>query len=145
MWNDEKLKIMKTTKIYILLISFLMVGIIQATAVEYKSTYYGVHPQSTYVSVATKATAPSITFKSTSPYSAQWQDKQQQPMLNSDGSIANDPMANSPFHSGPRKGPGTPGGDLDPETQQPIGDALLPLLVMALAFVAVRRYRRRKA
>jgi hypothetical protein len=44
--------------------------------------------------------------------------------------------------SGPHKAPGTPGGEpgtLDKDEQQPLGDAILPLLLMAAAFCLIRR------
>ena len=150
---------MKTTmKIKVMGYRLWVIGMIAllpalAAAVEYKSTYGG-YSQPTY-GVAVTATAPSATFQSTSAFSNQWTGKEDvQSMLNADGSIANDGTASAPYSSHIRKGgpgsgpgggsgssPGTPGGDLDPHAQQPLGDALLPLLLMALAYFAIRRKR----
>ena len=140
---------MKTTKIYIghlsLVIGIMLIGAMQAAAVEYKSTYGG-YSQPAY-GVAVTATAPSATFQSTSAYSEQWANREESPMLNADGSVNT-----RAYGAGIRKapgggegpggnGPGTPGGNLDPTTQQPIGDALLPFLIMALAYFVIRRRR----
>lgn len=155
MFNVERLKIMKTTmKIKVMGYRLWVTGMIAllpalAAAVEYKSTYGGGYSQPAY-GIAVTATAPSATFQSTSAFSNQWAVKGDvQSMLNADGSIASDGTASAPYSSHVRKGgpgggasgPGTPGGDLDPTTQQPVGDALLPLLVMALGYFAIRRRR----
>ena len=153
----KELKIMKTTMIKVIgyrLAVMVVLAMLPAltAAVEYKSTYGG-YSQPAY-GVAVTATAPSATFQSTSAYSEQWANREENPMLNTDGSIANDGTASAPYSSHIRKGgpgsgpgggggssPGTPGGELDPTTQQPIGDALLPFLIMALAYFVIRRRR----
>lgn len=57
----------------------------------------------------------------------------------------------SPSHApavGPRKAPPGTGGEstYDPNNPQfsPIGDAVLPLLIMALAFTAIRAHRKKR-
>ncbi len=68
------------------------------------------------------------------------------PTLNEDGTAYNPSEAASPAKAGggPRKiGPSvseTP----DPTDQVPVGDAVLPLMLMALAFCGIVYYRRRK-
>lgn len=141
----KELKIMKITKRYIMLICLLaLASVVHAKAVSYQATYHPTTVQPAY-GVASMESMPSVGFQSTSVYSPQWSAGQ--PMLNSDGSVNAEAYMGG-VNNAPRKapgGPGTPGGDLDPHAQQPLGDALLPLLLMALAFVAVRRYRRHKA
>lgn len=146
---------MQTTKRYnichwSLLIGILLLGATQMMAVDYKNSY-----RSEYRVQSTEyrqATAPSATFRSTSTYSKQWDQDAQQSMLNADGTI----NGNAYLTSGPRRvggttpgggtnGPGTPGTNPDKEDQQPLGDAVLPLLIMALTFIAMRRYRLHKA
>lgn len=59
--------------------------------------------------------------------------------------IGEDGMAENGEHRGPavrRGGPGTPGGDLHEDEQQPIGDAVWPLLLLALAYMGMRTRRR---
>lgn len=147
MFNEERLKIMKTTMQYIIFICLLALGVTQVTAVEYKSTYHRVQTQPAF-GVVQGTTTPSTTFHSTSAYSEQM--NQEEAILNSDGSV-NEGI----YISGPRRlggaptpggggGPGTP-GDPDDDDQQPLGDVLFPLMLMALAYIVIRVYRRRKA
>ena len=70
-------------------------------------------------------------------------------MLNADGSVNSDAYMSSRTMSGPRKSsstnPGTPGDDDEEEgEQQPLGDAALPLLLIAMAYIAMQVYRREK-
>ena len=135
---------MRTTKLYIAIISLLALGAIQAGAVDYKNHYSGAVGYSSAINYQTPS--PAVSFHSTSTYSSSWANEQ--PMLNVDGSV------NAEAYMGPRKGPGsgpggesgsspgTPGGPLDPTTQQPLGDAVLPLLLMLLTFACVRCARR---
>lgn len=139
----KELKIMKTTKRYTILICLLAIAaVVHAKAVSYQTTHRSGYSQPAY-GVAVTATAPSATFQSTSAYSSQW-TVQENSMLNNDGSVnteaymgvaSNAPRKAPGGGSGPGgNGPGTPGGDLDPTTQQPLGDVVLPLLLMALAY-----------
>lgn len=90
-------------------------------------------------------TAPSAAFHSTgsaimttgSAYSAN-------PSLNPDGTAAYKGASYSPSNmtSGPRKAP-TPGDD-DDEGTLPIGDAVLPLMLLACAYLILRATRRRR-
>lgn len=144
---------MKTTKFYILLIGLLLAGIAQAKAPTYQNTYKPLYKQSTY-GVSTTATAPSSTFQSTSAYYKQREGEENQSILNADGSVNAEVYmgnANNPAKVGPRKDPVAPPpnpGDPDEEEDEgnvPLGDVLFPLMLMAVAFIAVRIYRRRKA
>lgn len=136
---------MKNTVAIILLVLLpALTGAAQAAAVEYRNSYQqsAVSYQPSGFGIATTATAPTATFQSTSAYSEQWQEEEQVSMLNSDGSIANSPLATVP--SGPRRAPGTPGGTLDPKDEQPLGDALIPLMLIACAYAIYKVSRRRK-
>ncbi len=148
----ERRNIMKTTGIKMNGYRLTVIGLLlctmtmQAVAVDYKNQYK-VHStisnQSSVVSIQT--TAPSVGFQSTSVYSGQWNQDAQQSMLNADGSINHEAYMGGQNVSGMRKapnGPGTPGGDLDPTHQQPLGDAVLPLLLFALVYAGVRLRKR---
>ncbi len=142
---------MKTTlkNIVVILIMTLLpalTGAVQAGAVEYKSTYKQSaisYPPSGF-SVATTATAPTTTFQSTSAYSSQWSE--QSSMLNSDGSVnAGAYMGGKNNAPGMRKAPGTPtDDDEEEEERQPLGDAALPLTLLACAYAIYKVSRRRK-
>lgn len=97
-----------------------------------------------------QAVAPTTTFQSTgstmmssgSSYSAN-------PTLNEDGTAAYSVASYSPAR-GPMRTSGTPGSPSTPgqgqqENQFPLGDAVLPMIMMALAFCGVVYLRRKKA
>lgn len=127
-------------------------------AVEYKnkSTYSGIYSQRVY-GIAATATIPSTTFQSTSPFSQQWAGKEDvQSMLNADGSLnGNAYMASTRPQGHIRKAdangdgydddtglPVNPFIDEDDEGNVPLGDAALPLLLLALAYAGTRRRER---
>jgi len=88
---------------------------------------------------------PKAQFQSTSVMQTSGSSYASQPALNEDGTAYN-PAASTP--SGPRKmvmdesTPGTPGIGTN---EQPIGDAVLPLMLMALVFGGYIAIRRRMA
>jgi len=139
---------MKTTSIKVMGYRLWVMGVLvllsigQANAVDYQNRYKGQNAGVQSTAFQSTALAPTAGFQSTSAYSGQWQGAGTTPMLNSDGSVNAEAYMGGPDNApGMRKAPGTPGGDLDPSAQQPIGDALLPLLVMAVAFVLARSRR----
>jgi len=142
--------IMRNTKL-VMILAFLpaLLSAAQAQAVDYKSTYKGVRYEQPrqYVEykVATTATAPAVGFQSTSAYSGQF-GTEEQPMLNSDGTVNEEAYMGAPKHPGRirRDGPGTPGGTLDPNAQQPLGDALLPMMLLLCAY-AIYKVSRKQA
>lgn len=136
--------IMRNTKL-VMILAFLpaLLSAAQAQAVDYKSTYKGSRIQPT-IGVATTATAPTVGFQSTSPYSAQWQEEQEEqeePMLNADGTVNEGAYVGASPHVR-KNGPGTPGGQLDPNAQQPLGDGLMALMLCACAYLIVRATRK---
>ena len=127
-----------------------LLGAAQAGAVDYqtkyKGTMYNVQSTTSY-----GVAAPVTTFQSTSAYaSPEWAEESATPMLNSDGSVDGSAYwggaANAP--AGPRRagpvGPGTPGGKLNEDDQQPLGDALIPLMLCMCAYAIYKVSRRRK-
>ncbi len=151
MFNVERMKgIMKTTnKITwficqkVLVLALLLVSTLQVEAVDYKNTYQRtVNYPLPIISTQTSVMAPTATFHSTSAYAAQWSEKQS--MLNEDGSVNGEAYLSggSNIHGNMRKsGPGTPGGDLYPTTQQPLGDGLMIIVLLAFAYAGARRVR----
>lgn len=140
----ERKRIMKTTLKYMLIIVLLVLsGTMQAAAVEYKNNYRGVH-QPEYQEQTVSTAAPAATFQSTSAYSSQWTQSDPQSMLNSDGSVNGDAYMSENHLPGRsvRKSPGTPGGTLDPNAQQPLGDGLMALMLCACAYLIVRATRK---
>lgn len=118
----------------------VLISTVQAWAVEYKTSYRGAQ-SAEYRSQSLESqrtSAPSVAFQSTSAYSGQWNQDDRQSMLNEDGSMNTEVY----MSSGPRRAPGTPGGELDPTTQQPLGDGLMALMLCACAYLIVRATRK---
>lgn len=142
----KELKIMKTTMVKVMGYRLLVMVVLAllpalAVAVEYKSTYCG-YSQPAY-GVAVTATAPSATFQSTSAFSNQWAGKEDvESMLNADGSVNEAVYTNSNNqHPGRPRKVKDPDDDEDDLYNGPLEDALLPLLLMALVYFAIRRKR----
>ena len=138
---------MKTTlKNMLIIVLLVLSGTMQATAVNYQNTYRGVH-QPEYQEQTVSTAAPAATFQSTSAYSSQWVEQENAtPMLNSDGTVNGDAYMSENHLPGRsvRKSPGTPGGTLDPNAQQPLGDVMWPLMLCACAYLIVRITRKEK-
>ena len=89
-----------------------------------------------------QTTAPTANFQSTSTLTGSGSALSATPMLGEDGTATLDGASYSPAQapSGPRRiGPVTPEGD-----PTPIGDAVWPLLVMAMVFAGVVGLRRKR-
>ena len=89
---------------------------------------------------------PNVQFQSTSTMQTSGSTLASQPMLNEDGT-AYSPSASAPA-AGPKKVaalPPTPTKSDGDSGNVPIGDAVLPLALMALAFAGVIYLRRRRA
>lgn len=127
--------------VYILSIACLLVlGTTQAQAVRYKPYTSTSCANQRYDAAVT----PTIGFSSTSAYATDDWTNPTTPMLNADGSVSAGAYMAEQVVSGPHRAPatGTPGGDLNKDDQQlgvPLGDAILPLLLMAAVFCLIRR------
>ena len=87
-------------------------------------------------------TVPSASFQSTSTMTASGSSYSSQPTIGSDGvATMGETYTSSQPAGGPRRiiTPGAGG------TQQPIGDALIPLLLMVMAYATSLLLRRRKS
>ena len=153
--------IMRNTKL-VMILAFLpaLLSAVQAQAVDYKSTYKGVRYeqpcQHVEYKVATTATAPMAGFQSTSVYSSQFGNGEQS-TLNSDGTVNSAAYGIGSRHPGSirRAGsninnPDDPDDSDDPDDEKddgntPLGDAALPLLLMAFAFCGYLYLRRKRS
>ena len=132
-----------------------------AQAVDFKNTYQGMEQKTNPMEyrVATTATAPSAYFQSTSVYSGQWNQDAQQSMLNADGTVNSDAygVGQSTVISRPRRVdangdgiddetglPVNPIIDKDDEGNVPLGDGLLVLMALAMAYAGTRIWRARR-
>ena len=130
----------------------LVLGIGHISAVVY-SPYKGKSIQRTgginsTAEAARGAAIPISSFQSTSTLSGGTRSDAATPLINTDGSVAGSAyMGSISAPTGPLKGSpsgtGTPTDDLDPNNQQPLGDALIPLLLLASAYAVYKVARRR--
>ena len=151
--------ILRNTKL-VMILAFLpaLLSAAQAQAVDYKSTYKGTHyeqpRQYLEYKVATTATAPMAGFQSTSAYSGQF-GSEEQPMLNSDGTVNDGAYMGAPKRPGSirREGVGDPSGGIDPpdeddkdktENGEPLGDVVWPLMMLLCAYAGYKKVRARK-
>ena len=125
----------------------LMAGIAHVQAVNYRNSYRKPTPVPSLKGggISQGAVAPAVAFRSTSAFSSpEWAE---QPMLNSDGTVNEGAyMGGKNNAPGPRREPGNPfSGDNTPDGgNQPLGDALLPLALLACAYAIYKVSRRRK-
>ena len=141
----ERERIMKAQNIMksLVIAIILIAGAAQVSAVTYQTKYKG-SMYNVQSPISYGAAAPAATFQSTSTYaSPEWAE---QPMLNSDGTVNEGAYMSSASNapSGPRRvggHSGTPGQEGD---KQPLGDALLPLALLACAYAIYKVSRRRK-
>ena len=147
--------IMRNTKL-VMILAFLpaLLSAVQAQAVDYKSTYKGDRyeqpRQHVEYKVAATATAPMAGFQSTSAYSGQFSTGEQS-TLNSDGTVNSAAYGIGSRHPGSirRAGSNINNPD-DPDDEKddgntPLGDAVLPLLMMSLAFCGYLYLRRKRS
>ena len=148
--------IMRNTKL-VMILAFLpaLLSAEQAQAVDYKSTYKGVRyeqpRQHVEYKVAATATAPMAGFQSTSGYSSQFSTGEQF-TLNSDGTVNSAAYGIGSRHLGSIRrtesninNPSDPDDDEEDDGNVPLGDAVLPLLMMSLAFCGYLYLRRKRS
>ena len=128
-----------TVAILMMLLLPVLFGAAQARAVTYSKDQV----QSTMYHV--QGTMPQVGFQSTSAYSGQ-RNEQATPLVKEDGSVNHEAYMSGSI--GPRRtgeNPGTPGDDDEEDgEQQPLGDMLLPLALLAMVYSLVSRTRRRR-
>ena len=119
---------------------------IVVNAVEYKNMYrptrYDRHM------TAMQAEAPSAVFRSTGTLAGSGSAYSANPVLGEDGTATLGGASSAPAKApgGPRRIVNPDGDDEDDtENGTPIGDALLPLLLLACAYLCTRVFRRNRA
>ena len=137
--QNEKLNTLLRTTIMCLLV---LTGIMQMHAIDYTPYKPGAYQEQTF---------PVATFQSTSAYATDDWTNPNTPMLNADGSVSI-----GAYMSGPHRAIANPdeeeegegGGENEGDEEgdnnwngsnQPLGDALLPLLACALLYILARR------
>ena len=154
--------ILRNTKL-VMILAFLpaLLSAAQAQAVtyqtKYKNAYQGAYVQTPGNASATTA-SPSVGFQSTSAFSDQFGNGEQS-MLNSDGTVNDEAYGVGSRHPGSiRRVDGNNDGyddvtglpvnpivDPNDPGNVPLGDALLPLMLIACAYAGVRSFRRKRA
>ncbi len=118
----------------------LALGAMQATAVTYKNSYRPSNQQQTSVNQNMSATQVALPTSVATQFNSDNGVK----TLNADGTVNEEAYgigkSNAP---GPRRNPTNPVVD-EENSNTPIGDGLLPLLLCALAYMGVTAIRRRK-
>ena len=145
---------------YILMVLMLALIGVQANAVEYP--VYQPSGRQVAGPAFTPATAPNATFQSTSTMSAGSGSSTFCSTLNADGTVNAGVYGIGANHAlgRPRRvdlngngidddledgnNAGTPGQTVDPNDQLPLGDAMLPLMLLACAYMCLRPFLRRK-
>lgn len=128
-----------------LIVGLLLIGAVETQAVEYKTTYKGSDhaiQQTEYQVAASATTASSASFQSTSamPVASMGAST-----LNADGTVNAEAYGIGQEET-PAKAPNGPrkvGGHAQEGT--PIGDAVLPMLFMSLAFGLFVYFRRKRS
>lgn len=124
----------------IALIGLLAVLPIAIGAVEFKNTYHPVGYDQQQARVYTEA--PAAVFQSTSTLAGSGSAWSATPMLGEDGMAMLEGASEDPKHAqGGIRRVVTPGNN---GTQQPIGDAVVPLMLLALAYAGYKVLARRK-
>ncbi len=149
---------MKTTKIFANGCLSMFIGLLlalcatQVAAVTYNAQSTKYNTQSTMYNAQqaapySVATAPTSGFQSTSSYPAQWGQDDKLRMINADGSVNEAAYGiGMKAMAGPRRDPAAPNPGVDDENDEgnvPLGDAALPLLLLACAY-ALYKVRKRK-
>ena len=89
------------------------------------------------------ATAPSASFQSTSAMQGTGSAYSSNPTIGANGTATYDGASYAPAKANGRpRQSGTPGAG---QSQQPIGDAALPLILLALAYAIYKVYRKKAA
>ena len=134
---------------YILMVLMLALMGVQANAVEYP--VYKPSGRQVAGPAFTPATAPNATFQSTSTMSAGSGSSTFCSTLNADGTVNEEAYGVGRRNVGPRKtetntgiDPPDDDDDDDDENGTPIGDAVLPLMLLACAYMCLRTFLKRK-
>lgn len=150
----KKMKTMNRIRVMMMAVLLVLLGTMQAAAVEYKNSYQRqgiMNSHSQPVSPTRAAMMPNAAFQSTSTMSFTTGTVAEN-TLNANGTVNAGAygIGNNNVSGGPRKtsssGINTPGDDDNVEPNgSPIGDAVLPLLFMSLSFCGYLYLRRKRS
>ena len=133
---------------YILMVLMLALIGVQANAVEYP--VYQPSGRQVAGPAFTPATAPHATFQSTSTMSAGSGSSTFCSTLNPDGTVNEEAYGVGRRNVGPRKTGNNPNPDTGEDDKEgddgntPLGDAVLPLMLLACAYMCLRPFLKRK-
>lgn len=127
---------------YILMVLMLALIGVQANAVEYP--VYKPSGRQVAGPAFTPATAPNVTFQSTSTMSAGSGSSTFCSTLNADGTVNEEAYGVGRRNVGPRRDPAAPNPEVEGEGNVPLGDAVLPLMLLACAYMCLRPFLKRK-
>lgn len=118
-----------------------LMGAWQTQAVTYKNMYQGVsHQMSGY---SGQVSVPTVSFQSTSAYSGNWSQPEVS-TINADGSVNEGAYMAQHKAPGMRKDAiGNPDEVDEDDKPNPIGDAVIPLMLLACAYAVNMVYRRK--
>ena len=85
------------------------------------------------------ATAPTTTFQSTSALAGSGSDYSSNPTIGDDGTATQPNTASQSRTLRPRRNDEWDDDNIETPEDNPIGDALLPLMLLAVGYIAVRR------
>lgn len=143
-------KVMKTTKNIqamvnrLMVIGVMVIACLQAQAVTYKNSYQGSVVGRQMPMVGVQTAAPAVSFQSTSALAGSGSALGANPTLNADGSV-NEGAYRAGTSNGPRRVTNPDeNDDDDTENGTPLGDAVLPLMLLACAYLILRATRRRR-
>ncbi len=125
-------------KRYIVCIVVVLIACVaQVNAVNYQSTYKGGFPQPTFMAPAT-ATAPTVDFQSTSSMPVMMSTES---ILNEDGTVNAEAYGVGQRNTPAQRRIGNPIVNPNDPGNVPLGDGLWVLLLLAGAYVVVRRIK----
>lgn len=119
-----------------------LMGAWQTQAVTYKNMYRGVsHQMSGY---SGQVSVPTVSFQSTSAYSGNWSQPEVS-TINADGTVNEGAYMAQHKAPGMRKDAiGNPDEEDEDDKPNPIGDAVIPLMLIACAYAIYMVYRRKR-
>jgi len=138
---------MNMRKLFVIMTMVLAAAVaLPAMAVEFREQKTDFRTQTS--DFRSQSPTPAASFRSTSVMTTSGSMYSANPSLNADGTAVYKCASYSPAQapSGPRRVIGNPDGDDEDDTENgsPLGDALLPLMLLACAYLIIRMARRRR-
>ena len=135
----------KTNMSNVLLAGLLLLGAVQAEAVDFKNTYRAEYSaQSMEYRAPGTVTAPEATFQSTTTMIGSGSAYSATPSLNEDGTATYEGASEPSAALAPGRSIRKSGAFDDDDDDMPLGDGLWVLTVLACAYLIIRVARRKK-